>query len=407
MRRKGLMLVAVLLVAWMAGWVAAGEQAAEKPRNIILIGWDAAQREHVQQCLDKGELPVLKQLAAEGKLVDIDIRGTTDTKAGWTQILTGYDPDVTGVYSNGRFQPAPKGLSVFERLKEAFGADKFACVAVIGKKQHCGEITPPSKVEISAEQAAKAREQGKKAGKGAAKAGKGAGKAAAADPAAGAGIDAGKDRSGKVVGQGAATVGNKILEENGKFYRVFPGSPYYIMKDACDEWIFGLMEDEKVGATALEKLDKYKDKPFFFFVHFATVDHKGHRSGENSKEYNDALISNDAWTGKIIQKLKDLGLYDKTAVYVTADHGFDEDGKGHKKAPYVFLAANDKAVCRNGDRADITPTLLDRFGLDLSKFSPPLAGHSLRRPLEKKVSGTFFPETFTMWAFSALAEKGS
>ena len=397
MRRKWLLLVAVLLVAWMAGWVAAGEKAAEKPRNIILIGWDGAQREHVQQCLAKGELPVLKQLGAEGKIVDIDIRGTTDTKAGWTQILTGYDPDVTGVYSNGRFQAVPKGLSVFDRLKAAFGADQFACVAVIGKKQHCGEINPPSKIEITDEQAAKAQQNQGKAG--AKKAGKKAGKAAT--------TDAGKDKEGKVVGQGAAAAGNKIIEENGKKYRVFPGSPYYYMKDSCDEWIFGLMEDEKVGTTALEKLDKYKDKPFFFFVHFAQVDHKGHASGENSEQYNGALISNDAWTGKIIQKLKDLGLYDKTAVYVTADHGFDEDAKGHKKAPYVFLATNDKGVCRNGDRADITPTLLDRFGLDLSKFSPPLAGHSLRRPLEKKVSGTFFPETFTMRAFSALAEKGS
>ncbi|HUT60151.1 MAG TPA: hypothetical protein VNA25_20080, partial [Phycisphaerae bacterium] len=43
------------------------------------------------------------------------------------------------------------------------------------------------------------------------------------------------------------------------------------------------------------------------------------------------------WTGKIIDKLKQLGLYDKTTVYVTADHGFDEDGKGHKYAPYGRL----------------------------------------------------------------------
>ena len=373
MRRKWLMLVAVLLVAWMAGWVAAGEKAAEKPRNIILIGWDGAQREHVHQCLDKGELPVLKQLAAEGKLVDIDVRGTTDTKAGWSQILTGYDPDVTGVYSNGKYQPVPKGLSVFERLREAFGADKFACVAVIGKKQHCGEINPPKKVEITAEEAAAAKAGGKAAAPGAKGAAGKKGKAdAAQQPAAKA----------KQPGAGKAPAG-KIVEENGKFYRQTPGSPYYIMKDACDEWIFGLEQDEKVGTTAIEKLDKYKDKPFFFFVHFAQVDHKGHKGGENSEDYNGALISNDVWTGKIIQKLKDLGLYDKTAVYVTADHGFDEDGKGHRKAPYVFLAGNDKGVCRNGDRADITPTILDRFGLDLTKFQPPLAGHSVRRPLEK------------------------
>jgi len=49
--------------------------------------------------------------------------------------------------------------------------------------------------------------------------------------------------------------------------------------------------DEKVGTRAIKLLEKYKDKPFFFFVHFADVDHAGHKHGENSTEYNDALIS--------------------------------------------------------------------------------------------------------------------
>ncbi|MBM4018196.1 MAG: hypothetical protein FJ288_07680 [Planctomycetes bacterium] len=376
MRRTRLMLLAVVLAVMTAAWAWAGEP----PRNIVLFGWDGAQREHVQQCLERGELPTLKRLAIEGRLVDIDIRGTTDTKAGWTQILTGYDPDVTGVYSNGRFQAVPKGLSVFDRLKAAFGADKFACVSVIGKKQHCGEITPPSKVEITAEEAEKAKQApARKAGKA---------KAAAEKPAdAGVkgarGAEGAKAKAEKIVGQGRADVGQRIVEEGGKFYRVFPGSPYYYMKDACEEWHFALTKDEVVGTKAIEMLDKYKDKRFFFFVHFAEVDHLGHAHGENSKEYNGALVSNDAWTGKIIQKLKDLGLYDKTMVYVTADHGFDEDTTRHSKAPYVFLGTNDKGVCRNGDRADITPTILERFGLDLSKFNPPLAGHSLLRPLDK------------------------
>jgi arylsulfatase A-like enzyme len=140
------------------------------------------------------------------------------------------------------------------------------------------------------------------------------------------------------------------------------------------------MKDEAVGTKAIELLSQYQSKPFFFFVHFAEVDHQGHRFGENSKEYNDALISNDLWTGKIIAKLKELGLYDNTMVYVTADHGFNEGAKNHKSAPHVTLGTNDKGVCRNGDRADITPTILERFGLDLKTFSPALAGHSLLKP---------------------------
>ena len=94
----------------------------------------------------RGELPTLQKLGQEGALVNVDVvQGATDTKAGWTQILTGYSPEVTGVYSNGRFRDVPEGLSVFERLKKQFGPDNFVCVAVIGKSGHCGEIRPPFK----------------------------------------------------------------------------------------------------------------------------------------------------------------------------------------------------------------------------------------------------------------------
>ena len=69
---------------------------------------------------------------------------------------------------------------------------------------------------------------------------------------------------------------------------------------------------ERKKAATLEMLDKYKDKRFFFFVHFAKVDHMGHQFGENSKEYNDAVKSGDLWLGKIVDKLKALKLYDRT-----------------------------------------------------------------------------------------------
>jgi len=291
--------------------------------------------------------------------VDCDVvTGATDTKAGWSQILTGYNPEVTGVYSNGRYHDIPKGLSIFERLKEQFGAETFVCVAVIGKSGHCGEIKPPFKKRID--------EQGKPV--------------AEAKPKAAA---KGKKR---VKQPGAAKRGQgNIVEENGVKYRVFGGSPYYTMHKSCEVWEYGLAKDAKVGTRALELLEKYKDKPFFFFVHFAEVDHSGHKHGENSKEYNGALISNDTWTGKILDKLRELGLYDKTLVYVTADHGFNEDGKGHSYAPYVFVGTNDPKVKRAGMRQDVAPTILGRFGLNLSKIQPALDGEPLTKPATKPV----------------------
>ena len=54
---------------------------------------------------------------------------------------------------------------------------------------------------------------------------------------------------------------------------VFGGSPYYTMHQSCDVWEYGLAKDVKVGRRALELLETHKEQPFFFFVHFAEVDH--------------------------------------------------------------------------------------------------------------------------------------
>lgn len=341
----------LVLLLFMFGVVNVADAAPGRgtPRNIILIGWDGAQRNHVKECLARGELPNLKQLSSEGALVAIDILRTTDTKAGWTQILTGYEPEVTRVFDNGHYQPIPKGLTVFERLEQHFGLDNFVTVAVIGKKEHV-DAGGPTRVPLDEQAAAQG---GPKKG----------------------------PRAGRRA-QLPAQLEGSIITVDGKKYREIPGKPYFYTKDSMDVFINGLMEDTVVGQKALELLDQYKDKPFFFFVHFAEVDHKGHRFGENSKEYNDALISADTWTGKIMEKLKETGLYDKTVIYVTADHGFDEGMKAHRDAPYVFLGTNDPKVKRRGLREDIAPTILVRFGVDLDKLDPPLDGHPLTKRYE-------------------------
>ncbi|MHC4591427.1 MAG: alkaline phosphatase family protein [Planctomycetota bacterium] len=303
-----------------------------RPKNAILIGWDGAQREHVKESLARAELPNLQRLADCGALVAIDILRATDTKAGWAQILTGYEPERTGVFSNGRFQPIPRGYTVFERLEAHFRADNFATVAVIGKKNNVG-AAGPKRVPL---------------GKG------------------------GKGRKPRRPG--------KIVVEDGQKYLQVPGEPFHTATESMDVFINGLGSDEAVGAKALELLETYRDMPFFFFVHFSQVDHKGHRHGENSPEYNEALMSADRWTGRIMAKLEELGLANETLVYVTADHGFDEGAKTHRDAPYVFLATNDRGVVRRGTRADIAPTILERFGLDLDAIEPPLDGQPLTEP---------------------------
>ena len=364
LKRATIVLAILSLMPVLPPTIASGD----RPQNIILFGWDGAQREHVKQCLSRKELPNLQKLIDEGTFVEIDIEGTTDTKAGWSQILSGYYPEVTGVYSNSQYQPIPKGLSIFERLEAHFGADKFVTVAVIGKSGNVGAAAPKK---------SKATEENQSSQAGETKAGR---KKAAGNQAKQANPKKKRQPQGNIV------------VDSGIRYSVIPGQPYYIAKNSMDLFENGLKEDEKVGARAIELLEKYKDEPFFFFVHFAEVDHAGHKNGENSKEYNDALISNDLWTGKIICKVRELGLSDKTEFYVTADHGFNEDEKGHSFAPYVFLATNNKKVNRNGRRQDVAPAIMEAFGLNLSELKPELDGVSLTRP-DNRAPAKIVPKT--------------
>ena len=184
---------------------------------------------------------------------------------------------------------------------------------------------------------------------------------------------AGAER-GKAANRQPTPKGAQIVEEGGQKFVLTPGKPYCNAASRMDLFVNGLGENDKVGTRALAELSAHKDERFFVFIHFQNPDHAGHKSGENSREYTDGIREDDAWTGKIIGRLKELGLYERTLVYVTADHGFNEGARNHSYAPYVFLATNDKQVTRNGIRSDLAPTILKRFGLDPKTITPALDG---------------------------------
>lgn len=342
MRRKVFMLV--LLVVSSLLWAA---KEHSKQINVILIGWDGVQRQHLKELLARNELPNLSALIKEGTLVDIDVTtGATDTKAGWTQILTGYAPEKTGVYSNSRYQPIPKGYTVFERLEEFFGPSNIFTAAIVGKKGNV-DADPPRRIPYQRwlRQQQRAKELGRRP----------------------RGLE-----------------GGKIVEEGGKKFVEIPGKPYFNASKSMDLFVNGLGVSANVGKRALEEIEKHASERFFIFIHFGDPDAAGHRYGENSPEYEDAIKSCDLWLGQIKEKLKKLGIYDKTLIYVTADHGFDEGKTTHSYAPYIFLATNDKEIKRNGDRADIAPTILKRFGIDVKSLQPALDGIPLDEPAPER-----------------------
>jgi hypothetical protein len=319
-------------------------------KNILVIGWDAADRSKVNDLLKKGQLPNLAALIQEGKMLEIDIvSGATDTKAGWAQLLTGYVPEKTGVYNNGRYEPIPKGYTVFERLEKFFGPEHIDTVAVIAKKDHVDHDPP---FRGSSEEWNELVEKHIKRIRG-------------------------KFPFFTVTPESALDqAGGRVVVQDGRRMVEVPGKPWYKTSKGIDLWVNGLEENEIVTQRVLSELEKRKNRRFFFFVHFAQPDHLGHRFGENSKEYESGYLMDDECSGRIIKKIKEIGLYDKTLIYIVSDHGFDKNKKTHLYAPFVFVATNDPTPVRGeGTREDLAPTILKKFGLDVSGIEPRLDGY--------------------------------
>ena len=322
-------------------------------KNTIIVGWDAAQRNHVYELLDEGKLPNLKEFVASGSIVDMTITtGATSTKPGWAEVFTGYSPKIMGVSHNFYYKPIPKGYTIFERLEDYFGKENIVTAFISGKRHGIGARGPH---EICLNCIPSHRNYV-------------------------------RDISEKDVEVSKENTSMDWWEMNGTkihmpgvepIFAKRDGEPYYYTKDAIDIYATDLGGANNVTAEAMGFLNTYKDKRLFAFFHFGDADTAGHEYGEYSNEYSNAIIMYDQWLGSIISKLKELKIWDKTLLYVTADHGFDEGGKTHENAPDFFLATNNKQITKNGDRKDITPTILWSYGFDLGSILPPLDGSVL------------------------------
>jgi len=249
------------------------QQKHDPEFNVIIIGWDGVQRDHFWQCYNKelpecpDGLPHIKELS-KGKIFNnVITNGATYTKPGWAQILSGYDAEVMGIWDNNYYQPLPEGYSVFEKLEKHFGDDNIVTLFVSGKDRNVDAECP----------------------------------------------------------------GEKVLNRDGTTYIKKKGKPWCLIKRNLDYFKNGLHENKNVGKEALRLLEKYKNKRFFAFFHFESPDRACHFPGENTVQYSLEIIDDDRWLGEIVARLKRLGIYKQTLIYVITDHGCNEDGKGGPK----------------------------------------------------------------------------
>lgn len=212
-----------------------------------------------------------------------------------------------------------------------------------------------------------------------------------------------------------------------------------------------------VSGKAIEYLEGHKDETFFLFLHYFDPhynftlhkdynydpNYKGHvKSGMgiadliemapklNSRDlsylnalYDSEIAFTDEHIGKVINKLKELNLYDDTLIVFTADHGeeFTERGDhwiGHSKTLYQELIHVPLTIKVPGNKhktqinefvatIDIMPTMIDYLSLNKPEDYK-LEGEilDLRNGGRAKSNRVIFSETHRKARLQSIIYKG-
>lgn len=165
------------------------------------------------------------------------------------------------------------------------------------------------------------------------------------------------------------------------------GEPFYRIWKAYEEgyieyvnWENPLSPEEAttVMLTVLPQAITYPR--FFLFVHFKEPDASGHKFGQGSPEYLDAIRRCDDGLGELLDFLDSNHLMENTLIYVVTDHSFNRASNYHNCAPMCFLATNDTEIKRRGNLRDIALTIYHRLGIDTICFAPGFKGVDLTQP---------------------------
>jgi arylsulfatase A-like enzyme len=198
-----------------------------------------------------------------------------------------------------------------------------------------------------------------------------------------------------------------------------------------DQWqeVHEEVTSPRISRLAVDWLDRHKEEPFFLFLHmwdphFDFVppppydtrfdpDYKGKVTSSHfmfNKDINADMAPRDlehiialydgeiAFTdyhlGRVFDRLKELGIFERTLIIITGDHGeefFEHGNKGHRITLYdesvkipliVILPGMDlkgMKIARQAGIIDIAATILDYLGLPVKL---PMHGRSLLPLLE-------------------------
>lgn len=129
-------------------------------------------------------------------------------------------------------------------------------------------------------------------------------------------------------------------------------------------------------------------KPGLTFVYYGNVDTAGHALGWGGKSYYKALKKVDDRIGYLFKKIKDSGLWDKTLIIVSADHGGEKKGHGadnplNREIPFIIKGPyikKDHEIKEEVSITDILPTMTYAMEIGAHRF---VKGKAIKEVFEK------------------------
>ena len=109
------------------------------------------------------------------------------------------------------------------------------------------------------------------------------------------------------------------------------------------------MPDPELVADAAEYIRNHP--PNMLFMQLDHIDAAGHRHGYGAKAYLEQITTTDALVGRIIDAIKDAGVFDESLVVVLSDHGGEgrSHGSDHPDCMTIPWACRGPGVVHGGD----------------------------------------------------------
>ena len=139
---------------------------------------------------------------------------------------------------------------------------------------------------------------------------------------------------------------------------------------------------ERIGDRAVEIIRS--GEADFLAINFGSTDTTGHRYGPRSSEMEEMVLAVDAAVGRILEALKEAGLYERTLITFNADHGmseFEEKEASMEPAEALRRAGFEVATNQN-ELGEDTEIIVLAGGVRLIYFRKQLSEEQQQRVME-------------------------